>query len=255
MLWYKAWLDTRWRFLIGLALLTCGAATMVIIHDRVMELLPLVPNVQVSGELGRRVRESASLIGDYRGYVWAQWFRQTPTQIGTLFAILLGTGGLLAQSSGGALLFTLSLPVSRTRLLSVRLAAGLGEWLLLALVPSLVIPLLSPAVGQSYGVGAAIAHSVCIFIAGAVFFSLAFFLSTCFSDMWRPLLLTVVIGVAISVVTEIIRELSPYSVFSVMSGERYFRTGQLPWLGLLASLAASSALLWAAVVNTARRDF
>src|SRR5262249_20449733 len=159
------------------------AATIVIIHERIMELLPLASNVPVSGELGRRVQESAALITSYRGYIWAQWFSQTPTQIGTLFAILLRTGGLLAQSSRRAMLFALSLPVSRSRLLGVRMAAGLGEWLLLAVLPSLVIPLLSPAVGQSYSVGSTIVHSLCLFAAGAVFFSLAFFLSTCFSDM------------------------------------------------------------------------
>ena len=51
----------------------------------------------------------------------------------TLFAVLLGTGGLLSQASGGGALFTLSLPVSRNRLLGVRAATGLAELLVLAL--------------------------------------------------------------------------------------------------------------------------
>ena len=29
MLWYKAWLETRWRFLIGLAVLVCSAVAAV----------------------------------------------------------------------------------------------------------------------------------------------------------------------------------------------------------------------------------
>jgi len=40
-----------------------------------------------------------------------------------------------------------------------------------------------------------------------------------------------------------------------MSGEMYFRTGRMPWLGLLASAAGSVALLYAAARNFARRDF
>ena len=41
----------------------------------------------------------------------------------------------------------------------------LGELLVLAVVPSLLLPLLSPAVGQTYGVGDALVHGVCLFIA------------------------------------------------------------------------------------------
>lgn len=41
----------------------------------------------------------------------------------------------------------------------------------------------------------------------------------------------------------------------VMSAETYFRTGALPWSGLLFSAAVSMALWYGAVVNMARQDF
>ena len=47
----------------------------------------------------------------------------------------------------------------------------------------------------------------------------------------------------------------PYSLFSVMSGQAFFRGGPLPWVGFLASAAASATLYWASVANIARRDF
>jgi hypothetical protein len=40
-----------------------------------------------------------------------------------------------------------------------------------------------------------------------------------------------------------------------MSGETYFRYGKIPWLGLLASLAVSAAMMFAAVRIYERRDF
>ena len=43
----------------------------------------------------------------------------------------------------------------------------------MALVSSLVLPVLSPAVGQSYSVSDALIHGACLFIAGTVLFSLA----------------------------------------------------------------------------------
>src|SRR4029077_3253477 len=148
MLWNKSWMETRWRFLIGLMLLIFSAAGTVLAYPQVIKLLPLVPTVDVSTELGRRVREGADLARSYRGYVWSQWLRQSMTNLLTLFAVLLGTGGLLSQVAGGGALFTLSLPATRNRLLGVRAATGLAELLGLAFVPPLLLPVLSPVVGE-----------------------------------------------------------------------------------------------------------
>lgn len=251
MLWYKSWLETRWRFLIGLVLLMCSAAGVVFTFPSVQKLLPLVPATDVDGELGRRIREAVELSREYRGYVWSQGFRENLAQMGTLFAVLLGTGGLI---SGGAALFTLSLPVSRRRLLGTRVAAGLGEWLVLAFMPALLIPLLSPAIGESYSVVAALVHGACLFVAGAVFFSLAILLSTMFADVWRPLLFALMVAVLLAGL-EAALDVSGFGLYSVMSGGTYFRTGALPWAGLFVSAAASAAMLYAASANIANRDF
>jgi hypothetical protein len=253
MLWYKSWLDTRWRFLIGLALLSCSAAASVLTYPQVIKLLPMAPTIDAGGEIGRRIMESVQLARTYRGYVWSHWFRQEALQLGTLFAVLLGTGGLLSHHSRAGTLFTLSLPVSRDRLLAIRSAAGLAQLFVLALVPALLIPLLSPAVGESFGIGSGLAHGACAFVGWTAFFSLALLLSTVFGDLWRPLLLALSIAAFLGIVEQVFR--NPPGIFRVMSGEEFFRTGHLPWLGLLASLAASAAMLYGARVNLARRDF
>ena len=149
MLLYKSWLETRWRFLIGLALLMCTAATVVFAYPRVVKLLPMALTADVSSELGRRIREAAEIQRTYRGYLWQQWFGQNLANLLSIFAVVLGTGGLLSQASKGGALFTLSMPVSRNRILGVRAATGLGELLVLAVLPSLLLPLLSPLIGQS----------------------------------------------------------------------------------------------------------
>src|SRR5436190_3321438 len=112
MLWYKSWLETRSRFLIGLALLVCSGAATVFTYPKVHELLATVPSMDLRGPLGEKVREAAALASSYRGYVWSQWFGQNLIQLWTIFAVILGTGGLLSQMSGGGGVFTLSLPVS-----------------------------------------------------------------------------------------------------------------------------------------------
>jgi ABC-2 type transport system permease protein len=254
MLWYKSWLETRWRFLIGLALLLITASGTVFGYLTVVKLMPLARTLDTSGEIGRKIKEAVEIEREFRGFVWLQWFRQNLTQMGTLFAVLLGSGGLLSGSAGAAL-FTLSLPVSRARLLTVRAATGLAQLLVLAVVPSLVIPLLSPAVGQHYSVADALVHGACMFIASSAFFSLAFLLSTVFSDVWRPALIAIVVATILAFCELMFRDLAGYGVFGVMSGEAYFRAGRAPWGGLLVSMGASAAMLYAAALNIARRDF
>ncbi len=252
MLWYKLWMETRWRFLIGLALLICTATSTVLTYPQVIKLLPLATKLDLSGGIGRRVAESMELARDYRGYVWSQWFLKNMPQLWGLFAVLLGTGGLPA---GGGTLYALSLPVSRNRLLGVRVGAGLAELGVLAFVPSLLLPILSPTIGQTYAAGDALIHSACLFIAGSVFFSLATLLSTVFSGIWRPLLIVLCAAIALALIESLLGDLSRHSLFRVMSAESYFRGGGLPWPGLLASVAASGAMLYGAAINFARRDF
>jgi len=253
MLWYKSWLETRWRFLIGLALLVLMACGTVFGYPAVQELMPMADQMETKGPLGQLIKEAIEVQRDYRGYVWFQWVRQNLTQTWTLFAILLGSGGLLAHASGGAPLFTLALPVSRQQVLWVRAVTGLAELAVLALVPYLIIPMLSPAIAQHYSLRDVAVHATCIFVAGSVFFSVALFLSTMFSDLWRPLLITCAVAGVLMLLERLPGEF--YAIFGVMSGESYFRGSGVPWAGLLTSATVSAGILYGAATNFARQDF
>jgi len=252
MLWYKSWLETRWRFLIGLGLLLCSAASGVLTYPHFMKLMASVPMPNFGGKLGERIRDAVALAHTYRGFVWSQWFRQNLAQSGTLFAILLGIASLFSPSRGA--LFTLSLPVSRKRLIGTRAAIGLAELFVLAIIPSLVIPLLAPTIGESYNAGDALLHALCFFIVATMFFCLALLLSTVFSDPWRPLLIALGLAITIGIADQIF-QLPFIGVFRVMSGESWFRDGRLPWLGLIGSAVVSASIYYVAVLNLTRRDF
>ena len=252
MLWYRCWLETRWRFLIGLGIMATSAASTVLTYPEVLELMPLASSVNIDGEIGRRISESVAISSTYGGYLWSNLFDQNLTQMGTLFAVLLGTAGPLSHASGHGTLFMLSLPVSRNRLFYVRAATGLIELLLLALVPSLLVILFSPAIAQSFALTDSLVYGLCLFLVATLFFSFALLLSTVFADVWRPLLITCVIAFIMAMVSF---ALDTWSIFTVMSGENYFRVGSPPWLGLLFSVILSVMLLYGAAYNLASRDF
>jgi ABC-type transport system involved in multi-copper enzyme maturation permease subunit len=267
MLWYKSFLETRSRFLIGLVVLLMSVSGTIYAYPRVQRLLPMVQSAAAfspapvittaranGGLIAERLKEIADLSSTYRGYIWAQALRQNVTQMLSLFAVLLGAGGLLSSGSRGTL-FTLSLPVSRQRLLGVRTAVGLIELAALAFVPLLLFPAMSPAVGQHYGIGDTLIHGVCFFVAGAVLFSAAALVSTVFHDQWRPILIVCAFAVALGIAEPFFGDYSRYSLFGIMDGEIYFRGGRVPWVELLATAAVSAALLFAASRNLARQDF
>lgn len=253
MLWYKAWLETRWRFLIGLAVLLVFACGAVFEYPSIARLNASVSAIDAPGSLGRIIKEAAETQRTYRGFIWFQWYRQNLVQMWTILAVLLGSGGLLASSSGSAL-FALSMPASRTRVVRVRAATALMELLVLALIPSLLIPLLSPVVGQHYGLGDTAVHSVSLFLTGSVFFSLAFLLSAVFDDFWRPMLITCAVALSQTLAGALVG--LPFSgMLRVMSAESYFRAGHVPWVGLALALIAGLLMLYAAVAIVERRDF
>src|SRR5581483_7567170 len=177
-----------WRFLIGFAILLVLACGIVMQYPAMRRLMPLAASVgagTADGRLARAIEHAIEVQRDYRGFVWYQWVSQNFAHTWVLFAALLGSGGLLARSTGAGALFTLSLPVRRRDLVEVRALTGLAELFALALVPSLLIVVLSPAIGERYSLADAAVHAACVFVGGAMFYCLALLLSTLFSDIWR----------------------------------------------------------------------
>jgi hypothetical protein len=87
-----------------------------------------------------------------------------------------------------------------------------------------------------------------------VLFSFTFLLSTVFRDVWRPPLITLCLAVVFRLLEQFFVP-EHFSLLSVITAERYFHGGGLPWLGLLVSAAVSAGLLYAATTNIARQDF
>jgi ABC-2 type transport system permease protein len=263
MLWYKAWLDTRWRFLIGLCVLALAAAGCVLAYPRAVEVLARIGNrddavtaIVGSNPLARQqLALTLGLAGTYRGFVWSQLFHNELPQLWCLFAIVIGSGGIVSQTARGEGLFTLSLPVSRRQLVLSRAGVALAELLALAVIPAALLPLLSPAVHQTYSVTDALVHALFLFGGGTIFFSAAFALASVFEQFWVPPAVMVAIASVITFARAIDPGLARYTVAPILSAEGYFRGTGLPWLGLAVMLVMSAGLLLLAVRNVARRDF
>src|ERR1700730_6442311 len=128
MLLYKSWRESRVRFLLSAVALAVICASFVFFRV-----------------------DASSGIGDeplsYPVYIWRNTYKGYLRELFMILTILLGLGGLARERDHRTVGFTLALPVSRWRLLATRTFVGLAQVVLLAAVPAVVLPVVSPLSG------------------------------------------------------------------------------------------------------------
>jgi hypothetical protein len=206
-----------------------------------------------NGPQDRDLAAAVQLGSTFRGYVWIQFVHENLLFLWTACAILLGARRPFRQRNGA--IFTLTLPVSRRRLMAVSITTELLELGGLALIPMLSIVLLAPTVGETYAIGDAVVHGLHVFVGGVVFYGLARLLATVLDDRASPILITLTLAVIVAQCARFVPMAEPFNPTGVMVGESYFRTGTPAWAGLLACLAGAAALLYVSLRAIDRRDF
>lgn len=163
MLWSKAWHESRKRFLLIALTLSAICVSAVLFQPYVQHhRLPVLLHTGT---------------GAYTEYIYKLIFAGTAKGAFALLVIFLGLGGLQRERTHNTAGFTLALPVSRFRVVSVQVTAGMVELAVLALIPAILIPPLSTLIHQSYSVSLALHFSVLWFFGGLIIFALSFFLS------------------------------------------------------------------------------
>ena len=259
MLWRKSWWETRWGLLTFLVVLLLFAAWRQPWEEAgltqwVSSLQERAPNWSEDS------RSLLPLLSSYQGYVWSFWFKLMLLMMWPCFALATGVTLVaascpwMAGGSGAAGLFTFSLPVSRRRVLLTHAALGAVEMVLIALVPSLMFPIVSRLIGGEVPFGSTVVYALLLSLGGMVFPAFSFLLMAVFNNQWKVLTIGIAVTFAMFFPIRIAEEFPWWNVYHVMSGETYFRYGKIPWLGLLASLAVSALMMFVAVRIYERRD-
>jgi ABC-type transport system involved in multi-copper enzyme maturation permease subunit len=259
MLWYKSWLDTRWAFLFLLIILIgfCAAQVLGEPYEPAKWLAKLQ---QPRGRFSGASPAVMEMLASYQGYVWAKWFRNSFLFIWPIWAVTMGFALMVRDCgfgvSGLTPQFTFSLPITRRRLLVVGAATGVLELAVLGIGASLALPVLSRLMGQSYAVADTVVYSLMAIAAGLVFYSFAFLLSIIFNSWWQAMVVGEGLHLMLSLPYTGIAPLPRWNaLYRIMSGERYFMSGEIPWIGLIVSLALAAGMFLLAVRIFERRDF
>jgi ABC-2 type transport system permease protein len=256
MLWYRAWLETRTRWLCAAVAVAAVCAFFVAAHPWVLRQWARDavehPEWRDPAWLHRASR-------DYPFFLWHFLFADLLQKVWTIAVVLLGAGGLTREAAMGTAGFTLSLPVSRRALFGVRAAVGVIEGAALGVVGALTIVLTSLATGQPYPPVHAFAHAGVMAIGGMVFLAFSLLLSTLVegehtATLWGlaavGLMYFAVAPHADGAPAPLVVRL--VDVGGVMAGSP---DGAPSWTGLAMCSAVAALALWAAMRSTAARDF
>ena len=246
MLYYKAWLESRARFLAGAGVLSAYCLTFIqqarVSFPPVVE--PALP---------------------YTAYVWRGVYDGPDLPVFVIVAAILGLGGLERERESGSHPFTLALPVTRSQLLWPRIAIAMCELITLAAIPLIVVPLASARIGHSYPVGHAARFALLYAATGALWLSASVLASVAFTGMYTSIVASIMTpGLCAAVFAgTALRHQPSLNPFNVMNGSRLpyldratdLIVGAMPWTTLMWLALISSALLGAAAAVAYRRDF
>jgi len=241
---WKAWRESRNRYFASLGL-----------------LLVLVGYTVLSGPLflaGIAINHPDEPL-TYSGYIWVSLFDFYFQGFWIACAFLLGLGGIWRERSTGVATFTLSLPVTRKRLVLTRAAVAIVEAFVISLVPCLLIPLFSAMNGYRYPLAQSFIFGLLLAIAGLVFVCFSFLLSSLFDGEYTAFILGIC-AIAIAFFAFKARSIHRWSIFDLMSGARHIDPSthllkSLPWAGLSISLLISFLLLSTSIQITRSRNF
>ena len=243
LLW-KAWRESRSRYFASLGVLVI-----------------LVGYTVLSGPLfleGITINHPDEPLA-YSGYIWVSLFNFYLQGLWIACAFVLGLGGLWRERSTGVATFTLSLPVSRKRLMLTRAAIAIVEAFVIALGPCLLIPLFSAMNGYRYPLAQSFTFGFLLAVGGLVFVCFSFLLSSLFDGEYTAFVLGIC-AIATSFFAFKARSIHRWSIFDLMSGARHvdpntLLLNSLPWAGLGISLLISVLLLSASIQITRSRNF
>ncbi|HYZ86389.1 MAG TPA: hypothetical protein VE621_18390 [Bryobacteraceae bacterium] len=230
-----------------------------------MSVLTLVWVCAVILGLQHHSRFQASPPMDFAAYVWNSIYKDYVRNLFVMLVMVLGCGGLRQEQAAGTAGLTLSLPVRRSRLVAVRAAIGILEVMVLALVPAVLIPILSAIAGEQYAASQTFRFACLWACCGVLIFGLAQFLSTLIpgvASAWFTCFLAIMLYTSIVNVSALDKYPS-LDCFKIMSGARlpYFSptshviVGPLPWLPLAVMVTLGVACLALSARILESRDF
>ncbi len=226
MLCYKAWLETRWRFVFAIV-----GMPLVLFQGPLLGAPP--ERLWVGLQLGSVLLCSFAAI-----FLAGSGINSQTTYSGT-------------SGFHGSMLFTLSLPVSRRRLFFVRAGLGAMETCVFVAVMAGLTLFWSPAAASSPQALGYVARAI---VCTMAVYATSALLACVLDEMWQFTGSYMCLGAVLLLQSRFapVAQFSPLRGMSLLS---FPLNASMPWPLLAASVAITGVLLWASVLVLQRKEY
>jgi len=233
MLWFKAWLEVRWRFffMVG-SILFVWLTPMWITATGVHSGVP-------AARLWMAIQLASVLL-----FIFTAIY---------LAGSGINTQGIYTFTPGfhGSMLFTLSLPISRRRLLFVRVGLGALQTCILVAIMAVYIVHLRP---ESTSALQALIYLTRTIVCTMAIYAFSVLLSCVLDEIWQ-VTGAFIFWTAVFLLQAKFDWVARISPLRGMSLNCYPITAPMPWEAVLGSLALAVLLLWASVLVVQRKEY
>jgi len=238
VLWYKAWLETRARFLVSLLGMVALCSLMVYNGNKYTW-----PYTSVDYYYG--------VLQSGHAMLCVMW---------VLAVTLLLMGGLLRERAAGTAPFSLVLPVSRRRLIAIRVAMGALQAMALVIVPWCAMYVLAALTGKAHSAWQALFHVALLAGGGTIFFGAALLISSLVEGEYTApaVSLGVALAAAVLLSDPSVRAYSPWNfILGVQYLDRSSKllVGPLPWMRIAVSILLGAVFTGLSAKAIQARDF
>jgi hypothetical protein len=226
MLWYKAWFETRWRFVFVIG--------SILVTSLIGPLLSTPPNV-----LWIAIRIASLLLYCFS----ALYLAGAGINVQTTYS--------LSPGFHGSMLFTLSLPVSRRRLFFVRAGLGAIETCVCVTMMAGITLLFKPG-GAS--VLQAIVYETRVIACSMTIYAMSALLACVLDEVWQFNVSVLCVGAIwlLQSHSVLVSHISPLRCMSLVS---YPLTAPMPWTLVSTSLIITGLLLYASALVLQRKEY
>jgi ABC-type transport system involved in multi-copper enzyme maturation permease subunit len=194
-------------------------------------------------------------------YIWIDLYDASLLASWMGLTVILALGGLRHEHSNGASAFSLSLPARRRTWIVAQTIVAMAESIFLGFLPAVMIPALSPIVGQGFPQDQAAGFAILMVGTGLVFSAWTLFISQLAGGELASLVISLCSIGAFFVLVKRVPILDRFDIFDTMTGadmldrQTFLLHGPLPWETLAVTTTLLLCLIWLSMIVIERRDF
>lgn len=256
---YRSWLESRVRFGLGAIAVIAICAFMTLMRPVIVAQWhrDLVEHPEWQNPIWFN-----DVLNSYPYYLWHYLYQDMLQKVLVVFAVLLGVGGLTREAQYGTAAFTLSLPVSRSRLLLARTLVSLAQLCMLSLVAVAVLMGGSAIIGEHYSLSHAALHVSALTLGSLAALGASLAISAVVEGEYAPML------AGLSAVSLLYFSVAPYNdggpqpilvrlvnFQGALAGGPGASARDISFVGLATAFLFAAASLLFAVRQGSRRDF